>query len=306
MTDHVLRADGVRIAVDGATCIADLSLATRGVRVVLGGDADPLVSAITGAPPAGSCGDAEPAAAPAQVQVEAGRLELCGQDVGAGRHVAIAGFAPRDPPLPAKWTVAEYLQWGGRLAGLSRRSARDAAAAVLSHLSWDAASRRHLRTLGAAERRVLSIAQARLGEPQVLVCDGPLAGLSEQEAPFVAQALSRACADRAAVVSVARLAPPGPESELVRTATDICVMRAGALLLHAAPSELYGAGLVAELTVRRNGEALSDSLTAQGAVVHGGPVHFAVTLPEGTGLTAVLAAAARANAPVVRCLPLVG
>ncbi|MBW2527344.1 MAG: hypothetical protein JRI23_24390, partial [Deltaproteobacteria bacterium] len=48
MTEPVLRADGARIAIDGATAVASLSLRTLGPRVVLGGDVAPLMRVLMG------------------------------------------------------------------------------------------------------------------------------------------------------------------------------------------------------------------------------------------------------------------
>jgi len=303
MTEPLLRADGARIAIGGATAIASLSLVTRGDRVVLGGDAAALMQVLllpgSGLALAGD--DWIPPAA-----VVAGTVSVQGQDVGRGEQVTATGLAALDPPMPGSWRIEEYLRWAGRLSGLGRRAARDAATASLERLRMHAGRRRVVRSLKRVERRAVALAQALVGDPAVLICERPFANLGAQEAAFLAPLLERASASRATVVSVDRLVPPGPEAELARTATDICVLRGGELVAHAAPGELWGGGAVAEVTVRRHGPRLHERLLARGATVRGGPTHYAVTLPDGMSLTDLLGIAASVAAPVVRCTPLLG
>ena len=309
MSEPVLVAEQLRLAVGGTTATAELDLRTRGDRVALAGDAGSLLGVLFGTRAPGASPEGHLARAP--VRVVGGTLRLLGADVGRGEHHALAGLAPLDPPLPGRWTVEEYLVAGARLGGVGARQARSAAAATLERLGLGAARKRVLRGAQRAERRAVVIAQAVVTEPQVLVAEAPLGGLEPRAAAFVLEVLRRATAGRAAVLSFARVLPPGPESELTATATDLCWLGAGRLLLHAEPREVLTGARCLELTVAANADGLRQELSALGIRLEGGPQHFLVVMPpkqdaargEALSVTTVLAAAARARAPVVRCVP---
>ena len=53
-----------------------------------------------------------------------GELRVAGEEpLDAVRAGAVAG-APLDPPLPASWTVRQYVTWSARLAGHAPGTAR--------------------------------------------------------------------------------------------------------------------------------------------------------------------------------------
>jgi ABC-type branched-subunit amino acid transport system ATPase component len=311
MTEPVLVAEQARLAVGGAPALAELTMRTRGERIALGGDATALIGALLGTARQGYAPDGREGGE--RARLVAGSLRLLGADVGRGAHHTLAGLAPLDPPLPSGWTLEDYLRAGARLAGASARQARDAAGATLEQLGLTRGRKRLLRTAQLAERRAAVIAQAVVAEPRVLVAEAPLSGLDPRAAAFVVDVLQRATVGRAAVLSFARMLPPGPESELCAAATDLCWLGAGRLLLHAEPRELLGGARWLELTVASHAEELRQELSALGIRLEGGPQHYLVVLPPPDapsgnaplGITTVLSAAARARAPVVRCVPAV-
>jgi len=88
----VLEAEGARVAVDGATAIEELSLQSRGQRVLLLGDAAALLAVLTGAPLGRAAG--EPSEPTGRARLVRGELRLRGRDVGKGKHHAAVGSAP--------------------------------------------------------------------------------------------------------------------------------------------------------------------------------------------------------------------
>lgn len=309
MAPPLLVARALRVTVDGATAYGSLELETRGDRVLLGGQAQPLLRLLLGLARPGSqreAGSSQPAA-----RITAGTLALCGADVGRRDHLRLAGLAPLDPPLPGSWTTLELLTWGARLAGNRSRGARGAALAALGRLELETLRNRRLRTLRLPERRAVVLALAALGEPVVLVCEQPMAGLDESAAAWVGERLRRATVDRAALVSVSRLLPPSPESRLCAGATDLCWLSEGRLVLHAEPTVVLGERRPVELTVASGARELRDELDRLGIELSGGPLHFVALLPavaaasEGpTSVATILRAAARVKAPLLRCVPL--
>ena len=293
----VLSARAARIAVAGATAIAALDLSTRGARVLLVGASGPLVAAIAGAPLAGA-GDV--------AEVMSGRLELGGFDVARGAHRRRCGVALADAPFPPRWRANELLRWCARLSGVPRRAAAPRAQATAEQLGLSALQARRLGSLSVAERRALGIAAAVVHEPEVVVVHDPLEGLEDAEAWPLLGVLGRACAGRAAVITIPRLwGLSSPAAQLARTATDICLFRDGELVLHAPPTALLAGLQLLQLTVLEGAAALREALAARGLDLTGGPRHFALQLDHRTTVSDVLSAAAEVDAAVVTCLPLV-
>lgn len=295
----LIEAARVRIAAAGATLVPELDLVTRGERVLLLGAARPLIAALTGAR-LGS--DDEPAAA----EIVGGSLRLGGCDVASGEHRRVAGAAPLDPPLPPRWTVAEYVGWSARLAGRPRRAARVLAEAALARMALAASARRKLATLGRVERRALVLAAATALDPPVVVIEDPFDGLDPVEAPLMLGGVGRAVEGRAAVISLGRLRLEHPAGELAKAATDVCVFRDGALVLHADVAACLGEGRVYELTLGKNAAALESAARDKGWSLQGGPVHYSLRMPKDLGPSAVLRAAAASGTAVLRCVPLLG
>lgn len=300
----LLAATDARVAVDGVTAIDRLTLETRGDHVALAGEPRALMAAITSVPLADPSGDAD--ALSGEALVISGSLTLAGCDVGARAHLATMGAAPLDPPLPPDLTATEYVAWGARLAGASRSSSRDLARAALARVGLEDAHKKKLDALAWPERRALSLAQAIVMGPDVLVAESPLAGLEGRAAAFVMRALYAASEGRRALVSIARLDAPSAEGTLARGASHLVVLAGGDVAVEGSPADLFAASKVVSLLVRTNVEPLRAELAARGIDLSGGPHRFAARLPAGTTPRAILAAAAAARAAVVEVIPVLG
>jgi ABC-type multidrug transport system ATPase subunit len=157
--------------------------------------------------------------------------------------------------------------------------------------------------LGPVERRLFVLAQATVNEPRAIVIEDPLQGIDPRAQSVIMAALAEVTQGRVAILCLPRLSSRGPESELVRTASHVCLLRDGQLLLDGDPGRLLaGMGLFA-VTVSRNAGAFCTELENIGARVSGGPLHFSVTVPEPLGALDVVAAAAKAGASLLSCVP---
>ena len=299
----VLRADAVRVTIDDAAVVVDLSFTTRGDHVALlevGGSG--LMPALMHRTllhrTAGGDG------APVLVEVAGGVLEVAGKP--PGKHVGTAGLAPFEPRLLMDWRVDEYLAWSGRLLGVPKRRAAERAAATLERLHIAGHRRRELRLLTRAERRAIVIAAAVVHEPDVVICDMPLSRLDTPEQGFVLATLQRARAGRRSIVSLDRLALHGAVAEVLRSASDVVVLKDGRLLLHTSPAELFVGVGIFEMSVAAGGAELAAALRERGIQSDGGPPHFLVRLPETCQPRDVLAEAARVGSAVTALVPLLG
>jgi len=298
----LLQARDVSIAVDGSTMVTGLTFETRGTSVLLVGSTKLLLATISGAPMAAGDGLLPEGLA----RVVSGTLRLLGEDVARGEHRKICGVAPLDPAMPPSWTASEYLRWGARLGGAGRRDARVLAEAALRRLELAELGRRRLHTIAPIYRRALVIALAGLHGPQALVVEAPFEGLEERSRAYMLHVLERAAPGCATLIGTPRLTVGTVVAKLAATASDICLLRDGELMLQADPSAMMGGARHYELTVRAGADALRAELAERGVTLHGGPLHFCVNLPDGLGPSDVLTAAAKARASVVGCVPLIG
>jgi ABC-type multidrug transport system ATPase subunit len=292
------------VVVDGASAVRELTLRSRGDRVLLVGQTEPLMGLLTGAPL--SLDERRSPSASGVARLASGTLRVAGHEVRKKAHLRAVGVAPRDPPLPSQWVGLDYLRWSARLRGAGRRASGVQAEAALEALGIGELRRRMLSAMSRPQRQALGLARALLGEPDTIVIDEPLHDLDGDAAALMLQLLDRACAGRAVLLSLPRVQPAATQSSLARSASDVCVIRDGRLLLHASPDELFASARLYEVTVAHGAEALRSTLASRGAELEGGPTHFSARTPATMGAGDILAAAAEARAAVVSCQPLLG
>ncbi len=307
----LLSARAARIAIDDATAIDLLDLDVAGPRLLVLGDAAPLVAAISGvsrrpARSASASGSATvDGAAPApETRVVAGTLHLLGMDVAQRDHVLAMASAPLDAPVPLDWTALEYVVAALRFSGASGRDARARAAASLEAVGLGGAAKRALRSLALPERRALPFAAAHARDVRVVVADEPLAGLEGPAAAFVLGALGVATEGRGAIFSARSPSPAAAEGVLFANATDLCVIANGEVAFVGSPSVVPRGATLWGLTVRANADVLATELERRGVVLRGGPLRFSATLPQGASAREIVSAAVAARAPVVELVPL--
>lgn len=112
----------------------------------------------------------------------AGRLSLLGDGpFHPARHAGRVSLLPQDSRLPLHARVAELLRCYGRLQGVP---ADEIDPQVERLLAWvNLADRAHapIRTLSHGMVRRVTIAQAFLGDPELVLLDEPLSGLDPRE-----------------------------------------------------------------------------------------------------------------------------
>jgi ABC-2 type transport system ATP-binding protein len=108
-----------------------------------------------------------------------GDLEVCGIDVGADPIGvrSLVGYMPEHDCLPLDQTAADVVGTFGELAGLPPRAARQRASDVLDLVGLDEARFRPIGGFSTGMRQRTKLAQALVGDPQLMLLDEPTAGL---------------------------------------------------------------------------------------------------------------------------------
>jgi len=108
-----------------------------------------------------------------------GRVEIDGYDIfeDAGQAKRRIGYLPEQPPLYMNETPTEYLRFVGEAKGLKGGELTHQIQEVIRQTGIDEVRNRRISALSKGYKQRLGIAQALLGDPQVIILDEPTVGL---------------------------------------------------------------------------------------------------------------------------------
>src|SRR4030095_10324787 len=112
-----------------------------------------------------------------------GTVKVDGFDIFDDAHEVRkrTGYLPENPPLYADMTVTSYLEFVGRIKGLSRAALPGAVDRAVQRCGLTEVTRRVLGHLSKGFRQRVGLAQALIHEPAVLVLAGTHIGLDPRQ-----------------------------------------------------------------------------------------------------------------------------
>ena len=137
------------------------------------------------------------------------------------------GYMPEERGLYPKMAVITQLVHFGRLAGMGRRSARDASMAWLDQLGLADRANDRLETLSHGNQQRVQLAAALVHGPQVLVLDEPFSGLDPVGVGEMGSVLREAAARGATILFSSH------QLDLVEDlCVDVAIINAGRTVAH--------------------------------------------------------------------------
>lgn len=133
---------------------------------------------------------------------DTGTVNLLGEGpFDARRHAGRVTLLPQDSRLPLHARTEDLLQFYGRLQGLSEGALRESIDEALEWVHLRDRRRSPVRTLSHGMMRRLTIAQAFLGRPELVLLDEPMSGLDPREAARIRAILKRRHDTQTVVIS---------------------------------------------------------------------------------------------------------
>ena len=143
------------------------------------------------------------------------------------------GYLPQDFGLYDELTVTQFLDYMGALKGL--RDSRAAIQSAIEEVHLEEKARAKIRTLSGGQRQRVGIAQALLGEPELLIFDEPTVGLDPEERIHFRNLFSRLAQKRLVLLS----------THIIEDVQSVCsrllVLHRGKLRFDGPPEELIRA-----------------------------------------------------------------
>ena len=144
------------------------------------------------------------------------------------------GYLPQDFRFFAKLRTYEFLDYIARLAGMNQTSKRnDAVEKMLEEVGLYEARNRYANNLSGGMKRRLGIAQALIGDPQIIIVDEPTTGLDPEERIRFRNLLTRISERDVVIILSTHIV-----GDISSTCTDMALMSKGNLAFKGSPEQL--------------------------------------------------------------------
>ncbi len=172
------------------------------------------------------------------------------------------GYMPENNPLPDDMRVIEYLRFRARLKGVSGRKLRDTVQEVMETCDLARTARRKIiGTLSKGFRQRVGIADALLGNPEVIIMDEPTIGLDPHQIQGIRKLINN-LRGRLTVVLSSHILP-----EIERSCDRVIIINRGRIVASGTSDSLrqeFLPGNRFELQVAGSELSVTEALKAKG------------------------------------------
>lgn len=166
-----------------------------------------------------------------------GQMLLDGEDICqlGEQYRAKLGYLPQYFGYYPGFTAMDFLLYMAAVKGLPKPYAKAQAEELLTRVRLQNEAHRKIKTFSGGMRQRLGIAQAMLGQPDILLLDEPTAGLDPKERVFFRNMLSDYAKNKLVLLSTHIVA------DVESVADNVLVMKAGHLVHEGAPGHILRA-----------------------------------------------------------------
>jgi ABC-2 type transport system ATP-binding protein len=142
------------------------------------------------------------------------------------------GYLPETPPVYQELTVTEYLQFVGRLRGLSGKVLTASIHREVERLGLGTVQRRLIGNLSRGYRQRVGLAQALLHDPPILILDEPTVGLDPKQIIEIRELIKNLAGSHSVILS----------THILPEATAVCqrvvIISGGRIVAEDTPDQL--------------------------------------------------------------------
>ena len=111
------------------------------------------------------------------------------------------GYLPENPPLYMDMTVNEYLSFTGDIKKIPKSEKSDRINKIMNIVGIDDVSKRLVKNLSKGYKQRVGLAQAMIGDPEILIMDEPTAGLDPKQILEIRDLIKELGKDRTIILS---------------------------------------------------------------------------------------------------------
>lgn len=142
------------------------------------------------------------------------------------------GFMPQYPGLYPNFTVERFMWYMAALKGIKKAEAKKQIPEILAAVELDDVPKRKIGALSGGMKQRLTLAQAVLGDPEILILDEPTAGLDPKQRISIRNYISKIAFNKIVLIATHVV----PDIEFI--ARDIIMLKKGVIVDNAPPHEL--------------------------------------------------------------------
>jgi ABC-2 type transport system ATP-binding protein len=172
------------------------------------------------------------------LEPDAGRIEIDGisiEESGAELRRRI-GYLPETNPLYTGMLVCEYIDFMGRLRGMSREDRRRRTDDVVAQTGLADVYYRPIGQLSKGYRQRVGLAQAILSEPEILILDEPTEGLDPNQRVEIRHLITELGGDRTVLLSTHVM------QEVQRSCSRVLIINRGRIIADGSVASLVSSG----------------------------------------------------------------
>ena len=144
----------------------------------------------------------------------------------------LLGYMPQQQGMYSDFSARAFLRYMADVKGLKRKDAKAQIEQLFDLVNLKDVAHKKLGGFSGGMRQRILLAQALLGEPQILILDEPTAGLDPKERLRLRQYIADLAQNRIVFLTTHIV------SDIESIATDVLLMKDGQLVRHGTPDEL--------------------------------------------------------------------